>query len=53
MLALLLLVTGIPLVVYANEWDDEVKAADDDLEGSLERIPPALRAAAVRCFTWL
>ena len=47
-IALLLFITGIPLAVYANEWDDEVKAADSDVKDTLERIPPALRAAAVR-----
>ena len=46
--AVLLFITGIPLAVYANEWDDEVEAADDSLEDTLRKIPPALRAAAVR-----
>ena len=41
----LLFITGIPLAVYANEWDDEVEAADDSLQDTLRRIPPALRAA--------
>ena len=45
--AVLLFITGIPLAVYANEWDDEVEAADSSLEGAIERIPPALRAASV------
>ena len=46
--ALLLFVTGIPLAVYANQWDDEIKAAEDDVKDTLEKIPPALRAASVR-----
>lgn len=46
--ALLLFITGIPLAVYADQWDKEIDAADDeDIKDTLERIPPALRAASV------
>ena len=46
--SLLLFVTGIPLAIYANQWDNEIKAAEDNVKDTLERLPPALRAASVR-----
>ena len=36
--AVLLFITGIPLAVYANEWDDEMEVADSLLEGALKEF---------------
>lgn len=45
--SVLLFITGIPLAVFASEWDDEVDTADDDLKDKIDGIPPSLRAASV------
>lgn len=49
--AVLLLITAAILAVYADDWDDEVSAADNSLKGSIDKIPPSLRAATVRVFS--
>ena len=45
--ALLLLITAIPMIVYAGEWREEVEDEDGVTKETLEKIPPALEAAAV------
>ena len=46
--AVLLFITGIPLAVYASEWDDELDDAPSIIKDSLKKLPPSLRAASVR-----